>query len=328
MDVWPILVEALRASIGVTAAAYAISAIGLNVQFGYAGLLNFGHVASLMMGAYGLAITVSRGGPMWLGVIVGIVAAVVLGLILGIPTLRLRADYLAITTIAASEILRFIFRSSFARPLTNSVFGIQAFANDFFALNPIPPGRYGFGTFRFDHRQLWVMALAWLLVAVSYVLIRRLIRSPWGRVLRAVREDEDATASLGKNVFFYKLQALMIGGAIGAVAGIVLAIDQQNVHPDSYQPLTTFYTYTIVIMGGTATLGGPVIGAMMFWFAFTFLEGFIGRAVGLGWFGSLLDTSDVGPIRFALVGVALMLLMVYRPQGVFGSRSELLVDTR
>lgn len=328
MDVWAVFVEASRTAVGVTAGAYALSAIGLNLQFGYAGLLNFGHVASLMMGAYGLAITVDRGGPMWLGVLVGVGAAVLLGLILGVPTLRLRADYLAITTIAAAEILRLTFRSSFARPLTNSVFGIQGFANDFFALNPFPAGRYGIGMFRFDSRQLWVMTVVWTLVLLSALLVRRLIESPWGRVVKAVREDEDATASLGKNVFFYKLQALMIGGAIGASAGIVLAIDAQNVHPDFFIPLITFYTYTIVIMGGAATITGPILGSVAFWFLFSFLEGFIGRAVSLGWFGGFVDSTSVGPVRFALVGVGLMLLMIYRPQGIIGSREEILIDAR
>ncbi len=328
MDWGKIVVDALRAAVGVPAAAYAVSAIGLNLQFGYTGLLNFGHVASLLMGAYGLAITVDRGGPMWLGVLVGIGAAVVLGLLLGIPTLRLRADFLAITTIAAGEILRLVFRSEFARPLTGGVFGIQAFADAFFDLNPYPDGVYGIGTFRFDERQLWVMTLGWGLVVLGMLLIRRLIASPWGRVLKAVREDEDATASLGKNVFLYKLQSLMIGGAFGALAGMVLAIDQQNVNPDFFLPLVTFYTFTIVILGGAATVIGPVLGAVIFWFLFQFLDGFVGGAVEAGWFGGFLDSTDVGPIRFAAVGLGLMLLMIFRPQGILGSREEILIDAR
>ena len=105
MDLFKILVDAAKAAVGVPAAAYALTSIGLNLQFGYTGLLNFGHVASMLMGAYGLAITVERGGPMWLGVIVGILLAVLLGILWGFPTVRLRADYLAITTIGAAEII-------------------------------------------------------------------------------------------------------------------------------------------------------------------------------------------------------------------------------
>ena len=114
MDIGGIFIDALRAAIGPVAAAYAVSAIGLNLQFGYTGLLNFGHVGFMMVGAYGMAITVDFGGSLWLGILVGILAAVVLGLILGVPTLRLRADYLAIVTISAAEILRLLVRSSWA----------------------------------------------------------------------------------------------------------------------------------------------------------------------------------------------------------------------
>jgi len=325
MDLGKILIDAGRAAVGVPAAVYALSAIGLNLQFGYTGLLNFGHVASMLVGAYGLAITVDQGGSMWLGIVVGLILAVLLGLLMGVPTLRLRADYLAIVTIAVGEILRLVVRSRFAAPLTNALSGIQGFADSFYDLNPIPVGQYGIGTFRFDERLTFVLLVGWGLVGLTTLLIRRLTRSPWGRVIRAIREDEDAARSLGKNVFAYKLQSLMVGSAIGGLAGIVLAIAQQNVGPDNYLPLLTFYAFTIVIVGGPGTLRGPIIGSVIFWFVFSFFDGFITGAVTEGWFGDLLDATDIGPIRFALFGVVLMWLMTYRPQGIFGKREELLI---
>ena len=328
MDPVSILVEAGRAAIGVPAAAYALSAVGLNLQFGYTGLLNFGHVGFMLVGAYGMAITVDQGGPLWLGFIVGLALAVLLGILIGIPTLRLRADYLAIVTIAMGEILRLLVRSRFAAPLTKGVFGIQRFADDFFELNPLPVGRYGVGTLRFDQRTMWVVIVGWVLVVVVTLLVRRLVRSPWGRVIRAIREDEDAARSLGKNVFAYKMQSLMIGGSIGALAGIYLAIDQQNVTPDAYVPLLTFYAFTIVIIGGPGTLWGPVVGSILFWFLFEILDGLMTGAMAEGWFGTLLESTDIGPIRFALFGIGLMWLMAYRPQGLFGSREESLIDGR
>jgi len=328
MDPVSILVEAGRAAIGVPAAAYALSAVGLNLQFGYTGLLNFGHVGFMLVGAYGMAITVDQGGPLWLGFIVGLALAVLLGILIGIPTLRLRADYLAIVTIAMGEILRLLVRSRFAAPLTKGVFGIQRFADDFFELNPLPVGRYGVGTLRFDQRTMWVVIVGWVLVVGVTHLVRRLVRSPWGRVIRAIREDEDAARSLGKNVFAYKMQSLMIGGSIGALAGIYLAIDQQNVTPDAYVPLLTFYAFTIVIMGGPGTLWGPVVGSILFWFLFEILDGLMTGAMAEGWFGTLLESTDIGPIRFALFGIGLMWLMAYRPQGLFGSREESLIDGR
>jgi len=328
MDWSIILVNAIRAAIGVPAAAYALSAVGLNLQFGYTGLLNFGHVASMAVGAYGLALTVDMGGPMWLGLIVGVLAALALAVLLGYPTLRLRADYLAIVTIAAGEILRLTVRSTFAAPLTGGVFGVQRFANPFFAINPIPEGRYGFGRLGFDERSVWVLLVGWTAVVLAVLFVTRLIRSPWGRVVRAIRDDEDATMSLGKNVFYYKMQSLMIGGVIGALAGMYLAIDQQNVVPDAYIPLLTFYAFTVVIIGGPGTLVGPVVGSIVFWFLFEFIDGVMTFVVLEGWTGDLFQTTDIGAMKFVLFGLGLMTLMIYRPQGLFGSREEMMIDAR
>jgi branched-chain amino acid transport system permease protein len=328
VDFVEILADSLRAAVGVPAAAYALAAVGLNVHFGYTGLLNFGQVAFMLVGAYGTAVTVNEGGPLWLGLLVGIGAAVVLGLLLGIPTLRLRTDYLAIVTIATAEILRYVTRSRALEPLTGGVFGIQKFADPFFAINPIPPGRYGFGTFNFGHRQLWVMAVGWLLVAAILLLLTALLRSPWGRVLKAIREDEDAARSLGKNVFAYKIQSLVLGGVIGALAGMLLAIETQAVNPDTFISILTFFAYTVLILGGPGRILAPVVGAVIFWFLLQFTDGFLRGALEAGWLGSVLEANEVAAVRFALVGLGLMLLMILRPQGILGSREELLTDER
>jgi branched-chain amino acid transport system permease protein len=326
MDWADIFFDGVVAAVGPVAAAYALSAIGLNLQFGYTGLLNFGHVAFMMVGAYGTAITVDLGGSLWLGVIVGILAGMLLGLLLGIPTLRLRADYLAIVTISVGEILRLLARSSIMEPLTGGVFGIQAFADEFFELNPFDPGaRYGWGEFTFQGRQLWVMLVGWILVVLGTLLIWKLIRSPWGRVIRAIREDEDAVRSLGKNVFFYKLQSLMVGGAFGAIAGALLAIEQQNVTPNSFEPKITFFLYVIVIIGGAGTIVGPVIGAIIFQFLFFFFDSFMASAQQAGWFGDVLDATDAAQVKLVLVGVGLMALMAFRPQGILGNKEEMLI---
>src|ERR687884_2340375 len=117
---------ALKAGIGFQAIFFALLAIGINVQFGYTGLLNFGQIAFAMLGGYGIAISVSKWGlPFWVGVLVGLLAAVVLALLLGLPTLRLRADYLAIVTIAAGEIIRFVLKSPEFDPTTGGSNGLQ-----------------------------------------------------------------------------------------------------------------------------------------------------------------------------------------------------------
>src|SRR5688572_24406899 len=122
MELDTILFDALRTAFGPIAAAYALAALGLNLQFGYTGLLNFGHVAFLLAGAYGAALTVGNGGSLWLGFGVGVAVAVVLGLIFGLPTLRLRAEYLAIVAIASGEVLRVLVRPGDRDSFTHGVF--------------------------------------------------------------------------------------------------------------------------------------------------------------------------------------------------------------
>lgn len=329
MNLTEVFFDALVASVGPVAAAYALAAIGLNLQFGYAGLLNFGHVGFMLAGAYGLVVTVDAGGSFWLGLFVGIAAAVALGLLLGIPTLRLRADYLAIVTISAGEILRLVVRSTWAEPVTNGVFGFQQFANDFFDLNPFDANeRYGIGRFDFQGRQLWVMVVGWSIVLLATLLMIRIIKSPWGRALRGVREDEDALRSLGKNVFFYKLQALMVGGALAGIAGMMLVIEQQSATPDAFQPRITFFLYVIVVLGGAGTIWGPVLGAIMFQFLYFFIDGFMRDAQAEGWFGDAIDATGAQQIKLVLVGLGLMLMTIFRPQGVFGDRAEQMVSDR
>src|SRR5262245_3230933 len=156
MDFLVIFADAARAAIGANAAIYAVAAIGLNMHFGYTGLLNFGQVGFMLVGAYGVAVSVATfHTPLLVGVVVGIAMSILLALLLGIPTLRLRADYLAITTIAAGEILRYIYRSDFATPVTGGVYGLTQFANPLYTINPVPEGQYGIGRLSFSNEDLW-----------------------------------------------------------------------------------------------------------------------------------------------------------------------------
>src|SRR5262249_14100687 len=144
--------------------------------------------------------------------------------------------------------------------------GIFGFANWFFDNNPIPDGRYGFGTITYNQRDLWVTLVTWVLVALASVFVALLVHSPWGRLVRAIREDEDAARALGKNVFSYKMQSLVLGGFIGGLAGIMLAIDRQFVEPNAFQSAVTFFVFAALILGGTARIFGPIVGAIVFWF--------------------------------------------------------------
>ncbi|MEJ5915529.1 branched-chain amino acid ABC transporter permease [Pseudokineococcus sp. 1T1Z-3] len=331
MDWSTILSNSARSAIGLETVIYALAAIGLNVQFGYAGLLNFGQAAFVAVGAYGIAITVTVAGlPFWLGIVVGLLGAVLLALLLGIPTLRLRADYLAIATIAAAEIVRLVFRSATLREYTGGSGGLSGFAEAFYDLSPLDPGRsYGFGPWVFGSRLTWILVVGWALVALSCVLVYLLMRSPWGRVLRGIREDEDAVRSLGKNVYAYKMQALVIGGVIGALAGFTFGVGRASVQPDLYGTELTFFVYTVLLLGGAARVLGPVVGAAIFWVVLVLTENVLIQAVGAGYIpSSIMSTTQVGQVRFMLVGLALMLLMIFRPQGIFGDRRELAIDAR
>ncbi|MFP5334198.1 MAG: branched-chain amino acid ABC transporter permease [Actinomycetes bacterium] len=330
MDWGNIITNALRSMIGLETIIYGLAAIGLNIHFGYAGLLNFGQAAFVALGAYGLAITVTiLGLPFFLGVVVGLLAAVVLALLLGIPTLRLRADYLAIATIAAAEIVRQTVRSSSLNEYTGGSTGLTGFSNGFYGLNPLPDGTYGFGPWRFSERLTWILIVGWALVIICCLVVWALMRSPWGRVLKGIREDEDAVRSLGKNVYAYKMQALVIGGVIGALAGFVFALGRAAVQPDLYGTEFTFFAYTVLLLGGAARVLGPVVGAAIFWVVLSLTDNVLNQLVTAGYMPSAIMTgTQVGQVRFMLVGIALMLLMIFRPQGIFGDKRELALDAR
>ena len=314
--------------IGPSAIFYALLAIGLNLHFGYTGLLNFGQIGFALLGGYGVGImTVTYKQPLWLGILVGLAAAGLLAVVLGIPTLRLRADYLAIATIAAAEVLRLIFRSTTSDPVTGSTNGLFGFADPFTRLSPFDSSKqYSLLGMRFVGDDVWAMVLGWTLVLLLCAFVYLLAHSPWGRVLKAVREDEDAARALGKNVFVYKLQALVLGGMIGGMGGIFNALQTKSIHPDFYSTAQTFYAFGALLLGGAATVFGPVVGAMLFWFLLAIPDALLRQAIAGP--DPLLPLTDaqVGATRYILLGILIALLMVYRPQGIMGSKREVQLD--
>ncbi len=325
------LAIALKSGVGFQAIFFALLAIGINLHFGYTGLLNFGQIAFALLGGFGIAISVSQWGlNFWVGVIVGIAAAVVLALLLGLPTLRLRADYLAIATIATAEGFRLLFRSVSATPVTNGTRGLSGFNGDFISLAPWDTSRqYPVLGTRWSGGELWVALIGWLLVALTSLLVWLLVRSPWGRVVKAIREDEDAVRALGKNVYAYKMQSLVLGGVIGAIGGMVYAIGTGSAVPDQYQNANTFLAYAALILGGAARVLGPVVGSILLLFILQFADTGLRALIDNGVIPSeLLSSTDVAQLRFVLVGIGLMLLLVFRPQGIFGDRREVMLDAR
>jgi branched-chain amino acid transport system permease protein len=331
MDWGSIFSNALQSAIGPDAMVFALAAIGLNVHFGYTGLLNFGQAGFMAVAGYGMASIVATWGlSFWLGLLVGLAATVILALLLGVPTLRLRADYLAIVTIAASEIIRLVLGSVTLSDYFGGRDGLQEFSGTFASLNPFS-GSVGAGPLTYRAPDAWVVLVGWILVAISLLIVWALMRSPWGRVLKAIREDEDAVRSLGKNVYYYKMQSLVIGGLFGALAGFMVALQQAAINPDNFATDVTFFAYTILILGGAARVFGPVVGSIIFWALISLLGGFFDQATNPDNRlipEAVMDQTQASLVRFIVMGLALMLLMIYRPQGIFGDRREIALDAR
>jgi ABC-type branched-subunit amino acid transport system permease subunit len=323
MDWMGILESSLEAMFTKNAVVFALAAIGLNIHYGYTGLLNFGQAGFMAAGAYGTGIAITQ----WDWGIVpagafGLVLSVVLALLLGLPTLRLRADYLAIVTIAAAEIIRRVVKSTQYRGVTGGSGGLNGIGEGFYDANWFD-SRLDLGIVDFSPRQQWFMLIGWSLVILCMILTYLLVRSPWGRVLKAIREDEDAVRSLGKNVTWYKMQSLILGGLFGALGGIMLTLEQQSVQPDQFFTPTTFYAFTALILGGAARVFGPVVGSMLFWGLFQFTSVFLRQAIQNDLIPeSLMDGVQAGQVPLILAGVLLAALMIFRPQGIFGNKRE------
>ena len=326
MDWGSILNNTIQAFLTPTTIAFALAALGLAMHFGFAGLLNFGIAGFMAIGGYGYAIAVLTFGlPWWAGMLVGVVGSILFAIALGLPTLRLRGDYLAIVTIAAAEIARLLFLTTAFTDVTGSADGLFGFntrpdGSGFQNANPFPVGTYGFGPLAFNEQTIWVLTFGLAVLGICVWLLWALMRSPWGRVIKGIREDEDAVRALGKNVFAYKMQALVIGGVFGGLGGIVFAAFS-NVSPGVFVTSLTFFIWTSLLLGGAATIFGPVIGAIIFWVLQAFLANFLSQLAISGIIP--VSTTQASTLRFVLVGLGLMLLVIYRPQGIFGDKREL-----
>jgi branched-chain amino acid transport system permease protein len=260
---WSSLTSSLfLVNVGVLAGIYALLALGLQLNVGFTGITNFGQAGFMAVGGYTMAIlTVDTGISFWLSLPLSMLAAMAFGLLVGLPSLRLRADYFAIATLASAEVVRIIAQN--AQGLTGGNQGF--FCNDDFS-------KCFDDTWNSASSTIlgWLQDLGWsdpealmpllLVVIVAMLIVTVALRltqnSPWGRVLRAVREDEDAARALGKNALAYKLQSLAIAAGIASIAGWFLALDLATVHPADYEPLVTFFAYSVLILGGLANYWG------------------------------------------------------------------------
>jgi neutral amino acid transport system permease protein len=312
------------------AGIYGLSAIGLNIHFGWTGLLNFGHASFMGIGAYVTILLIphaagregevtSTGLPFVFALIIGMIAAALFGLLLGLPAIRLRGDYLAIVTIAAAEIFRLLARDF--ESITGGVYGIISFSDALqkYRLSFIDNALKNYD---FSPAQAWVGLLSWIFIILTLLLLRRLNSSPWGRALRAVREDEDAVRALGKNAVWLKLQSFMLGAGIAGLAGVLLAFNYGSLETTLFVPLLTFYIWAIMILGGVGSLTGPIFGSIIFWAIISETD----RIAALIFENA--NGQQLAGVRFVLVGVLIMILMIFRPSGLLGKKEELLLDVK
>ncbi|HAA79261.1 MAG: branched-chain amino acid ABC transporter permease [Microbacteriaceae bacterium] len=322
MDWGSILSNTAQSLLSPATMAFALAALGLAVHFGFAGLLNMGIAGFMAVGGYGYAISILTFGlPWWAAALMGVGASVLFAIVMGVPTLRLRGDYLAIVTIATAEILRLLFLTTAFEEVTGSADGLFGYHASFRASNPFPEGTYGFGPWVYNEVEFWVLIIGVVLVALAALFVWRLMHSPWGRVIKGIREDEDAVRALGKDVFSYKMQALIIGGVIAALGGIVYALPSA-VNPNVYVTSLTFFVWTALLLGGAATVFGPLLGAVVFWVLQAFLSNLLPSLVSSGIL-PMVTAQQAATLRFVLVGVGLVLLVIFRPQGILGDKREM-----
>ncbi|MHC5610162.1 MAG: branched-chain amino acid ABC transporter permease [Nostoc sp.] len=366
--------------LAISTGIFALFALGLNLQWGFTGLINFGHIAFMTLGAYTTVLLSLKGVPLVISAIAGAIVAALLGLIIGFATLRLREDYLSIVTIGTGELIRLVVNNQelpVGDTWISGAFGVQSYriplstepnlfirflmiglltllaTVTFFTLwrwirttqisrttdlgqRMTSKEEFGsrlgvgivlavlaaaiyisgvIGLYNYNPKAGLMLVLL-LVLAFVYWRLEILVRSPWGRILKAIREDEEIPKALGKNVFWYKLQSLMLGGAIAGIAGAFFAWQLSAIYPDNFQPQLTFDTWIIVILGGSGNNVGTILGAVIFFAYDAVTREVLPRIVPL-------DEARLGAFRIMVIGLILMILMIWRPQGILGKKEEL-----
>lgn len=273
----------------------AMVGLALNLQWGLSGMVNFGIVGFYVLGAYAAALSALAGFAPGLALIAAMVVCAAASALVSVISIRLSEDYLAITTLGFAEVVRLIVLNE--TWLTEGSLGLPGIPRPLHDV--IGADYYGW----------FFLAFSWTLLFVIYVLLERLARSPFGRALRALREDDVVAATLGKRVLWLRMRAFAIGGAIIGVAGALHAFYYSYIDPGQFGPIITAYAFMAVIAGGRGSNRGLLIGAisvMVLVEGTRFLKDFI----------PVLDAGQLAAIRLALIGLGLILLLIFRPQGI------------
>ncbi|PWJ84884.1 amino acid/amide ABC transporter membrane protein 2 (HAAT family) [Pseudaminobacter salicylatoxidans] len=290
------------------ALTYAIMCLGLNVQWGQTGLFNVGIAGFVAIGAYVSALlttpdTANRFGgfdmPILVGWLGGAVAAALIAFLIGALTIRLRADYLAIATFGVAVAVQLSALN--LERITGGPFGI--------GFIPRPFGGCAGDPLLFSLFNLGVLIVV---VVLLYLALERLVRSPWGRVLRAIREDETAALALGKSAVKFRLQAFAIGGGIMGLAGAVQAHFIGFIAPENYLPMLTFQVWAMLIVGGSGNNRGAILGAVLVWGLWAASASVIASLFPPG------QQARAAALQIVMIGVGLCAILLLRPRGILG----------
>lgn len=302
----------------IQALVFGVVCLGLNLQWGYTGLFNIGVSGFFLVGAYAFAILCGPsygthlggfGLPYGVGLAGAALAAALIGLVVGIPTLRLHADYLAIVTIGIGTIFQLVaLNASYLTGGSQGATSIPRMLPDLFQ--------------SVIGRNLLMLAVMVVTVVVIYGALEAIVRSPWGRVLKAIREDEEAASSLGKNAFSFRLQSFVIGSAIMGLGGALYASFIGFISPQDFLPVMTFQVWTMLIVGGSGNNKGAILGAVLMWGVWT-LSGSVAQAV------LPIDLQvKGGAAQTILIGLVLMLVLIFRPAGLIGEEATVSREAR
>jgi branched-chain amino acid transport system permease protein len=281
-------------AIGTFVGIYALLALALNVQWGFAGLVNFGIVGFFAIGAYSTALLTIHGMPFIAGLVLAILLSALLGALVAMATLRLKEDFLAIVTLGFSEILRlFLINEDWLTKGTNGISGIPR------------PFRQAFS----QGYDLFYLVLVTGAVLIAFFVLERVRISPYGRVLKAIREDEDIAQVAGKNTFRFKVQAFTLGASLAGLSGFLYAHYMTFISPESFVLALTIYIWVAIIAGGSGNNKGAALGAVV-------LMGLLEGTRFLKDLIFFLSDVKLAAAREILVGVLLISVLIYKQEGI------------
>jgi branched-chain amino acid transport system permease protein len=294
----------------VIAGVYSLATLGLNLQWGFTGILGVGIVGFFGVGAYAAALLTgpdypgTLGGfglPVPVGLLGAMLASALVAVVVGVPTMRLRHDFLAVVTFGFAVSVQLLAMNW--KSVTRGFDGLHSVPKPFAALAGSPLAA----------NALFLLMTVGIVAAVYWAL-ERILASPWGRVLRAIREDEEAAAALGKNAAVFRLQSFVIGSVLMGLSGALYAFFVGFVSPQDLLPIFTFQVFVMLIVGGSGNNRGAILGTVLIWALWTLTETLLSSVL------PPVLQKQAAALRVVLVGLILVLMLLYRPKGLLPER--------